>query len=135
MARMNGSGRTSAADSRSRMYDALAVTASGLCLVHCLLLPLLVIAVPALAATLLLPERFHLWALMLAVPTSLAAVASGYARHRARHPSAIVAPGLVLLAAGALLAPTPVAETALTVAGALTLAIGHAANWRAIRGT
>lgn len=113
--------------------DSLAIGASGLCLVHCLVLPTVIVLLPSLAAILTFPEEFHLWALAAAVPSSLLALIAGFHRHRSYKSSIVVLPGLMLLAVGALAAPSEGAETAMTVAGALLLAIGHLANWRALR--
>lgn len=116
-----------------RMFDGLAIGASTLCLVHCLVLPALILLLPALATILAVPEEFHLWALALAVPTSLFALASGHRRHGRRQPALAALPGLLLLALGALAAPDEATETWLTVAGSILLATGHAINWRATR--
>ena len=119
--------------SRQRVFDGLAIGASMLCLVHCLVLPVVIVLLPALAAFLAVPEAFHLWALAFAVPSSALALTAGYRRHHWSRPIMIVVPGIALLAFGALAAPTEAAETWLTVPGALLLAIGHALNWRAMR--
>ena len=42
-----------------RGLDALAMLLSGLCLIHCLALPLLVAALPLAASSLVADERFH----------------------------------------------------------------------------
>lgn len=118
---------------RQQLYDAFAVGLSLLCLVHCLVLPMLIVLVPVLAAYLAVPEQFHVWALAAAVPASAIALTAGYRRHRQRRPVLIVIPGIALLALGALAAPTEAMETALTVPGALALALGHALNWRTLR--
>lgn len=113
--------------------DGIAVAMSALCLVHCLLLPLLLILVPALTAFLAIPESFHRIALLFAIPTSIVALAAGFRRHRSPLPIVIVVPGLTLLAFGALGVEVPWQETLLTVAGALLLSLGHALNWRSLR--
>lgn len=117
---------------KERLWDGLAIGASTICLVHCLALPVLFLLVPTLATFLAFPESFHMMALFFAIPTSLLALAGGYRRHRWLLPAMMVAPGLLLLALGALAAPTAWAETLLTVIGALFLAVGHALNWRAL---
>ncbi|WP_448664628.1 MerC domain-containing protein [Sphingomonas sp. CJ20] len=118
---------------RREIYDGMAIGASILCLIHCLLLPLLIVLVPTLAAFLAVPESFHLWALAFAVPSSVGALGTGYRRHHELRPIVIVIPGIVLLSVGAIAASSEWMETALTVPGALLLAIGHAVNWRAMR--
>jgi hypothetical protein len=118
---------------RQQLLDSLAIGASTLCLVHCLALPALLILAPALAAYLAIPEEFHLLALIVAVPTSLIALSTGYRRHGQRWPGAIIVPGLLLMLLGLVAASTIWAETAFTVTGAILLAVGHAINWRAAR--
>ncbi|MAX14381.1 MULTISPECIES: MerC domain-containing protein [Sphingobium] len=115
-----------------RLFDGIAIGASILCMIHCLVLPVLIVLLPTLAAFFMMPEDFHVWALALAVPTSVLALATGYRRHRRIRPTIIALPGLGLLAFGALLAPTESTETMLSVAGALLLAIGHALNWQSM---
>lgn len=117
---------------KQQLLDGLAIGASTLCLVHCFLLPALLVLVPTLAAFVSVPEEFHLAALAFAVPTSLIALGLGHRRHRRLQPTAIVAPGIGLLALG-VLAPAESLETMLTAIGALLLATGHLLNWRALR--
>lgn len=118
---------------QQRLYDGLAIGASLLCLIHCLLLPALIVLVPTLTAFLTIPEEFHIVALAFTIPASVGALFTGYRRHFSPTPTLIVLPGILLLALGALAAPTEVMETTLTVAGAILLAFGHALNWRALR--
>jgi hypothetical protein len=122
--------RMPASPARQRLFDGLAISASLLCLAHCLLLPLAILLVPMLAAFLTLPEAFHAWVFALAVPTSLVALLAGWRRHGARQPALLAGAGLLLLGAGLVLAPAHAVETALTVAGSLLLALGHVRNWR-----
>lgn len=111
-------------------FDGAAIAASAVCLVHCLVLPVLIILLPTLTAFLTLPEEFHKAALAIAVPVSALALWTGYRRHRAIKAALVVLPGLLLMVVGALAAPSDTAETVLTVVGAVLLAIGHARNWR-----
>lgn len=117
---------------RQRLFDTMAISASALCLVHCLALPVLVMLPPALAAYLALPESFHIGALLFAAPTSIVALAAAYRRHRWALPTRLAAPALALLALGAFVAPEEWIETLLTVTGAIALAVAHALNWRAL---
>ena len=114
----------------ARWFDGFAVDASALCLVHCLVLPLLIAALPAVAGRLDLGEGFHFGVLAFAVPTSAFALVEGWRRHRAVAPLFAGIAGLVLLAAGLAFEEWAAVETGVTVAGSLLLAGAHVANWR-----
>lgn len=111
-------------------FDGLAVGASVLCLIHCLALPIVIAALPALAARLDLGEGFHLGVLAFALPVSAVALGEGWRRHRGLTPLFVGAAGLVLLAAGLAFEEWVAVETGVTVAGSLLLAGAHVANWR-----
>lgn len=117
---------------RQRLLDSMAISASALCLMHCLALPVLVMLLPALAAYLALPESFHVGALLFAVPTSIAALAAGYWRHRWAVPARVAAPAIALLALGAFAVSEEWIKTLLTIIGATALAVAHAVSWRAL---
>jgi hypothetical protein len=114
----------------AKWFDGLAVGASVLCLIHCLALPILIAALPALAARLDLGEGFHLGVLAFALPVSAVALGEGWRRHRGLTPLFVGAAGLVLLAAGLAFEEWVAVETGVTVAGSLLLAGAHVANWR-----
>lgn len=114
----------------ARWFDAMAVGASALCLIHCLALPLVIAALPALAARLDLGEGFHLAVLAFALPVSGFALVEGWRRHRGVMPLIVGAVGLVLLGAGVAFEDMVAVETGVTVAGSLLLAGAHVANWR-----
>ena len=110
--------------------ERVAVGASAACLVHCIGLPLLLAALPALATIVAVPESFHVWVLAFAVPASGIALLLGYRSHRARLPLLVGCAGLALLALGALVLLGGTFETPVTVGGSLTLAMSHVMNWR-----
>lgn len=108
--------------------DGAAMTASTLCVLHCLFLPLLLAATPALSQWLDLGEGFHLAVLLFAVPTSAVALGSGWRRRGNVRPLALGSAGLCLLASG-LWMPNPYAETVSTLLGSGMLALAHVQNW------
>ena len=69
--------------------DRFAITLSGLCLLHCLFIPVVVVLTPAFSSLVLGTETTLHWIfLALAVPTSCWALLRGFARRRepaARH--------------------------------------------------
>ena len=123
-------GQPAADGSALDWLERVAVGASILCLIHCAGLPLLLAALPALSRLIALPEAFHAWILILAVPSSGAALLLGTWRHRAWMPLAAGSFGLALLAAGAFLLAEGAFETPVTIAGSLCLAGAHIGNWR-----
>jgi hypothetical protein len=122
---------------RSRAADLIGVGLSLACLVHCLALPLLLLAAPALSAWLSLPESFHAVILLLAAPAAALALADGRRHHGHRYPVAAALVGLALLAAGLAahegwvggLDPET-GDRLFTTMGALALASAHIVNWR-----
>ncbi len=122
---------------RSRVADLAGITLSFGCLVHCLLLPLLLLLAPALAPWLGLPEGFHAAVLLLALPAAWVAMAGGWRHHRRWLPAIPAAAGLLLLALGLAaheqwiaLGDPETADRLLTSLGALSLASAHGLNWR-----
>lgn len=109
--------------------DRLALVASGACLLHCLALPLLFAALPALSHVLALSEAFHLWMVAAAIPTSTFALLAG-ARGRLGPLLFVGFVGLALLAIGATIAGETAYEVPVTVLGALILSFAHVLNWR-----
>jgi hypothetical protein len=107
-----------------------ALSASALCLIHCLALPFVLAALPVLSSVVTLPVDLHVAILAFAIPSSLAALVIGRRGYRKTAPLAIGIAGLTLLAIGALIFGSSALETPLTVAGSLTLALAHIANWR-----
>lgn len=110
--------------------DRAALTASAACMVHCLALPLLVAAIPALSAVVAVPESFHRAVLLIAIPAAVLALTQGRRQHGAGWPWQLGATGVALLVAGAWFVPEGHPETVVTVAGSLLLAWAHVANWR-----
>jgi hypothetical protein len=110
--------------------DAFAVGASFLCLIHCLVLPLVFALMPAASSLFGMPAWFHLAAFAMAVPASGIAMTRGYRLHGACLPLILGSAGLVFLGIGALSGFRVAAETGITVVGSVLLAIGHLRNWK-----
>jgi MerC mercury resistance protein len=114
--------------------DQTAVALSGLCLLHCLALPFVVGLLPFIGSY--GDGHFHLQMLLIVVPVSVLAFATGFRRHR----SAVVllggAVGLTLLILGATVAHNQLGNTAdrlFTVVAAVVLATSHFYNARLAR--
>jgi hypothetical protein len=115
---------------REWRLDGLAISASMLCLIHCLVLPVAIAFLPALVAWADGGELFHIIMLAIAVPLSGGTLIAGWRRHGAVAPVAIGAVGLALLMAG-LGYEGRALGTGLTVAGGLFLALAHVRNVQA----
>jgi hypothetical protein len=112
----------------ARVLDGWAVGLSGLCLVHCLALPVLAVLLPALGAW-THSEWMHVVFVLIAAPLS------GLALLRPTHGRATPAPliglgglGVLLLALGAF--GPDAADIPATVAGSFSLVAAHLWNWR-----
>lgn len=109
--------------------DRVAVVLSGLCLVHCLALPVAMAALPFMSG--LADSHWHLPMLGIALPISIVAIVIGYRRHGNRGIVAGAVLGIGLLAAGATVGHAvlgPLADRVLTVTGSLVLAAVHWMN-------
>lgn len=113
-----------------RRLDASALGLSGLCLVHCLLLPVLAAFVPTLVV-LSHAEWVHAAFLIVALPTTGLALWS-VNRHHAPPVGllAMASLGLICLLIGAVGGPLENWHERITVAGSLLLVAAHAWNWR-----
>lgn len=108
--------------------DASAIGLSGLCLAHCLALPLASALLPALGAW-ADTEWMHALFLGIAVPTSTLALWGQ--RHRPSIALMVMAgAGMLGLLAGVLGWPVESLERELTVTGSVLLAAAHVWNWR-----
>ncbi len=88
---------TSVPDNTRGWLDSLAIGMSLLCAVHCLLTPLALIALPLLASTFWVSEQFHLWMLLLVLPTTSLAVYTGWRKHHDRAVVLLSLGGMALL--------------------------------------
>jgi len=112
------------------LLERAALGASFVCLVHCLALPIVIAALPALGSLLPSDSNFHLWMLAFAVLASGYTLTSGQAQHGHSTPLLAGLLGLFALMIGVLAFGGTWLETAFTVAGALLLATAHVANLR-----
>jgi len=115
----------------STHFDKAAIGLSLVCAVHCLLLPLVLVILPTLAASTSSDERFHQWMLMAVLPTSLLALAMGCRRHRNMSVMAMGLPGLAILTLAAFLGHDWLGESGEKIAsllGASLIAFGHFRN-------
>ncbi|MBI4293339.1 MAG: MerC domain-containing protein [Betaproteobacteria bacterium] len=120
---------------RSR-WDRLGIALSLICLAHCLLLPVALVALPLFAVQWLQEGTVHvLMALMLA-PVAALALVPGLKLHRSWGVAGAMAAGLGLISTAAFAGEGTVAHEwtiALTVAGGALLVAAHFVNLRLCR--
>lgn len=119
---------------KARLLDRIAVGLSSLCLLHCLLLPVVIAGLPFLASA--GEDHFHVQMLVVVIPVSTVALALGFRRHGTLGVIAMGAGGMLLLYFGGTVAHAQygiVADRMLTIAGSLLLAVTHYLNSRLSR--
>ena len=112
-------------------WDGVGQLLSALCIVHCLLLPLVLTFLPVALATALEDEAVHHGLLALVVVSALAAFVPGWRLHRRTSAPLLAALGVALLAGGAFAVPEDAAgpwEMGLTLVGGVVLAAAHGRN-------
>lgn len=118
--------------SRQRaLLDKVAVGLSGLCLLHCLLLPFAIAILPFLGQ--FDDDHLHAEMLIFVVPVSVIALFVGFRRHGRISVVVSGGVGLVILALGAFVVHNlygPTADRMTTVAGSFVLAYTHYRNFR-----
>jgi len=114
--------------------DQVAVALSGLCLVHCLMLPVAIAILPFLGE--IDEGHLHVQMLFVVLPVSGIALWLGYRRHGDRRIIIAGVAGLMLLVIGGTVAHNLyglIADRSLTIMGSLVLAITHYRNSRLSR--
>lgn len=117
----------------NEIWDRIGISTSILCVLHCLLTPLLVIFLP-LAGSVLTEGWFHFAIVIVAVPVAFIALWRGYRRH---HQSPVLWWGSIGVAAMSLALAinrhNSTLESALMIIAGTSLSYAHFLNLRAIR--
>ena len=82
---------------RHGWLDHLAIGMAAVCAIHCLLTPILIMAIPIIATSFFVHQDFHLWMIFLVLPTTIFAVFMGCRNHKDRVVLALSAIGLSVL--------------------------------------
>lgn len=120
----------------SQWLDRLAVGMSTVCALHCLILPLMLVLVPALGASFLGDAAFHRTLLLLVIPSSLLAVTLGCLRHRDARVWLLAVAGLLVMVLAAFWGHGLFGhwgERAATLFGVGLLSAGHLRNYALCR--
>lgn len=114
--------------------DKLAILLSSMCVLHCLLTPILLIAIPSLAGVALLnDETFHRLMLFFVVPSGVFALAIGYSHHQKGWLAMSGLVGLVVLSSPLWLGHAYLGETGevvVSVIGSAIIVAVHTINYR-----
>jgi len=111
--------------------DKIAMSLSMICAIHCLLLPVIILTMPTLAATMLGDEAFHTILLYFVIPTSLFSLSMGCKRHRNKKILAAGFIGLSVLILTQILGHDILGETGekiSTLVGSLFIIVSHFKN-------
>ena len=77
--------------------DQIAIALAVVCGIHCLITPILLIALPILGTTFWSSSNFHFWMLCFVLPTTALASISGFRRHRNKGAITLTIMGVALL--------------------------------------
>jgi hypothetical protein len=122
--------KTNSQDMRS-FWDKIGLGLSGLCLVHCLLLPVAVSSLPWLGIV-FEDEWVHLVIAAIAIPVAFIAFIPGFLKHHLKSVLFLGLMGVVLLMLGSIGHDLVGEDTAhwLTICGGVALVSAHIANFK-----
>lgn len=106
---------------------------SGLCVVHCLMMPVVLAALPLWSASETLHDWLHPLFLIGVVPTSVVALVSTRGKPQSKSVRVLLGMGLFVIALATTIgheAVNPLVETAFILLGSSLLIIGHWRNER-----
>ena len=114
-----------------RRLDKFAVLLSGACIIHCLIIPVALIVMPALGGHLLEAETATHWLMLgVAAPVSAVALGAGYRRHGHGVTIWLGLAGLLVMLLGVSHLFARTLEVPVTVLGVAMVAIAHLLNVR-----
>ncbi len=119
----------------SSRFDSAAILLSGLCVLHCLMVPVVLALFPLVALSLGSETHFHGLALWLALPVSTVGLVLGTCRHRRWRIFVAGAAAMALLTFASTWGHDNlqlVAESLLMITASALLAAVHLWNWRSI---
>lgn len=116
--------------------DRFAIGVSALCIAHCLIMPILLVALPVLGSSILGSEAVHLSLVYAVIPSSIFALSIGCTQHKRASFLLLGIFGLVFLVLGIsveLIELDHEWETPFTVVGALLIVYAHVRNFQQCR--
>ena len=116
----------------NQFWDRLGISASLLCILHCLLTPVLIVAVPMTGAY-FTHGYFHIAIAALVIPVAFWALLNGYRLHRNPRVLVFGALGLIFVSLALLQHSDIKAEFMLMIVGGFLLTWAHYTNLRCCR--
>ena len=116
--------------------DRMAISASSLCAIHCLALPVILSVFPAVGGVFFGEEAFHVWLIWAVVPLSVLSLLLGCTRHKSTMVIYCGLAGVSILIVSALLGHEilgEIIERVSTVAGSVIIAFAHIKNFSLCR--
>ena len=113
------------------LSDKTAVGLSFACVMHCIAVPIVLIALPSLSGFFAFDEHFHLWLVFAVIPVSLLAITFGYFNHYNKQLFFISGVGMSMLLAAVVFGHDSlgdVGEIGLTIVGSALIAYCHLRN-------
>ncbi|MFT2092284.1 MerC domain-containing protein [Paraglaciecola sp. 2405UD69-4] len=115
------------------LADRVAVLLSSLCVIHCLITPILIIAIPSIGGvSLLKDETFHQLLLFFVVPIGIIALSIGYLHHKQKWVAALGMVALITLSSPLWIAHEHLGhygEEVITVISSIFLVSAHTFNY------
>ena len=118
------------------LVDRFSITLSVLCIVHCLLLPVLFVMLPSLAASILGAEAVHESLVYMVIPSSLISLGLGCRQHSRSSFILVGIIGLSFLVCGIATeqwALNEIWEKLFTMFGAILIVFAHVRNYQLCR--
>ena len=119
------------------IWDRIGISLSGLCMVHCMLLPVVLIAVPLWSTAETLHDWLHPLFLVALLPISLMALVATVDKPQAKSVRVLLGLGLLVIVLASLFRHEEggrLLETAVTLLGSGMLVTGHWRNGQICRG-
>ena len=119
-----------------KTFDRVAISASTVCMLHCLVTPVLLVVVPVVSSSFLSDELFHRVLVAFVMPISFIALFLGCQRHRDRTVLMLGSLGLFFLVLVALVGHElfgEMGEKIGTMISGAILVSGHIRNYRLCR--
>ena len=116
--------------------DRVAISASSVCALHCLALPIILSVFPAVGGVFFGEEAFHVWLIWAVVPLSVLSLLLGCTRHKSTIVIYCGLAGVSILIVSALLGHEilgEISERVSTVAGSVIIAFAHMKNFSLCR--